>query len=320
MGTRHPSPPVQGVPWHPRQGMLRGMTAGTGCSDTLGSPKAPPPFLHTWVPPLCLSFPKRSQTPEPRSTFIDSKQRLAPVPQGDSSIPLGGGGAWGGQQCHPVPRRLLSSSCTRWQRARRRAGSSGLRAHTRRVTSSALSPCGTLSLAVPPRQHPRCPTAPHGSTVFPPPRTHPLHPRRASTHQAPAAPHGTRGCPNTPLHAAAPPPCSPGPPSLHPWVPSRGGGGGARVPDTGIPTWCTMTAVMRPSSPSYSRQKRRGPRVSVGEGGPGLASPPGPPAVPAPSGGGQCPPTPLHPGPPLGVRPPQPSHGPPPPHSHCSLR
>lgn len=173
----------------------------------------------------------------------------------------------------------------------------------------------------------RAPTAapplPHGTPRqhrLPPP-THPPASSQESQH-----PPGTRCAPRHPWVPQHPPACS-SPPSLLPRAPLPapmgalpGRGGGARVPDTGIPTWCTMTAVMRPSSPSYSRQKRRGPRVSVGEGGPGLASPPGPPAVPAPSGGGQCPPTPLHPGPPLGVRPPQPSHGPPPPHSHCSLR
>lgn len=300
MGTRHPSPPVQGVPWHPRQGMLRGMTAGTGCSDTLGSPKAPPPFLHTWVPPLCLSFPKRSQTPEPRSTFIDSKQRLAPVPQGDSSIPLGGGGAWGGQQCHPVPRRLLSSSCTRWQRARRRAGSSGLRAHTRRVTSSALSPCGTLSLAVPPRQHPRCPTAPHGSTVFPPPH--------APTRFIPGEPAPTRH----PLRPTAPvgaptPPCMQQPPLLAPPGPPPcthgcppGEGGGGTSPRHRDPHLVHDDGGDAAVVPLVLQAEETGPTGVRGRGGPWAGVSPGTPCGACTLRGWPVPPHPPTPWPTLG--------------------
>lgn len=79
-------------------------------------------------------------------------------------------------QHHPVPRRLLSSSCTRWHKALRRGGSSGLRAHTRRVTSSALSPCTTRVT----RGACRRPTAsPHGTHL-------PTEPLSTAPHGVPA--------------------------------------------------------------------------------------------------------------------------------------
>lgn len=108
----------------------------------------------------------------------------------------GSGSVRGVWQHHPVPRRLLSSSCTRWHRALRRGGSSGLRAHTRRVTSSALSPCATCVT----RGACRCPTAPpHGTPNAlrqPPPHRAPIHsPPRSPSPMVPAGPYSNAPCP-----------------------------------------------------------------------------------------------------------------------------